>query len=78
MRRIPTYILVVLFCLVVVFMGLSSPAHAASSKIEELKEACKANPTHVICQEREAKRQAAREKRAAKMDAAISRVKGNL
>ena len=78
MRNIPTYIAVVIFCIAVVCLGLSSPAHAASSKIEELKAACKENPTHAICQEREAKRQAAREKREAKMNAAIGRVKGNL
>jgi len=77
MSRIPTYVLIVIFCLVVIYLGLSSPANAASSKIEELKEACKANPTHVICQEREAKLRASREKREAKMNAAIGRVKGN-
>lgn len=76
MRHTPTYVLVVLFCLVVVFMGLSSPAHAAS-KIEELKAACKENPSHVICQEREAKQAQAKARREAKMNAAIQRVKEN-
>lgn len=78
MRNIPTYVAILLAIAAAAFLGLSSPAHAASSKIEELKAACKENPTHVICQEREAKRQAAREKREAKMNTAIGRVKGNL
>lgn len=78
MRNIPTYVAILLAIAAAAFLGLSSPAHAASSKIEELKAACKENPTHAICQEREAKRQAAREKREAKMNAAIGRVKGNM
>jgi len=78
MRNIPTYVAILLAIAAAAFLGLSSHAHAASSKIEELKAACKENPTHVICQEREAKRQAAREKREAKMNAAIGRVKGNI
>lgn len=77
MRNIPTYVAILLAIAAAAFLGYS-PAHAASSKIEELKAACKENPTHVICQEREAKRQAAREKREAKMNAAIGRVKGNI
>ena len=77
MSRIPTYVLVVIFCLVVICLGLSSPAHAAS-KIEELKAACKVNPTHAICQEREAKAKDAKQRREAKMNDAIGRVKGNL
>lgn len=77
MRNIPTYAAILLAIAAAAFLGLSSPAHAAS-KIEELKAACKENPTHVICQEREAKQKAAREKREAKMNAAIGRVKGNL
>jgi len=76
MSRIPTYVAIIVAVAAAAFLGLSSPAHAAG-KIEELKAACKENPTHVICQEREAKRQAAREKREAKMNAAIGRVKGN-
>lgn len=77
MKHVPTYVAIIVAFAAAVLLGLSSPSHAASSKIEELKAACKENPTHVICQEREAKKKAAREKREAKMDAAIGRVKGN-
>lgn len=77
MRNIPTYVAILLAIAAAAFLGLSSPAHAASSKIEELKAACKENPTHVICQEREAKTAAAKAKREAKADAAIRRVKEN-
>jgi len=76
MRNIPTYVAILLAIAAAAFLGLSSPAHAAS-KIEELKAACKENPTHVICQEREAKTAAAKAKREAKADAAIRRVKEN-
>lgn len=76
MRNIPTYVAILLAIAAAAFLGYS-PAHAASSKIEELKAACKENPTHVICQEREAKTAAAKAKREAKADAAIRRVKEN-
>jgi len=77
MKNIPTYVAILLAIAAEAFLGYS-PAHAASSKIEELKAACKENPTHVICQEREAKIAAAKAKREAKADAAIRRVKENL
>ena len=76
MRNIPTYVAILLAIAAAAFLSYS-PAHAASSKIEELKAACKENPTHVICQEREAKTAAAKAKREAKADAAIRRVKEN-
>ena len=61
---------------VLVAMGLSFPGQA-QTKIAELKAACKENPTHAICQEREAKAAKTKAKREAKMDAQIDRVKGN-
>ena len=59
-----------------VVLGLSFPCSAAS-KIAELKEACKANPQHAICQEREAKMARAKAKRETKMQNAIDAVKEN-
>lgn len=50
---------------------------SVASKTSELNEACKANPSHAICQEREAKKERAKARREAKMDAAIQRVKEN-
>ena len=50
---------------------------AVASKTDELKAACLENPTHEVCQAREAKKAKAKAKREAKMEATILRVKEN-
>jgi len=74
-RNIPTYVAILLAITAAAFLGLSSRAGVEIRAWVEA--ACKENPTHVICQEHEAKTAAAKAKREAKADAAIRRVKEN-
>lgn len=60
-----------------IFAAIAASFPAVASKNDELKAACKDNPTHEICQAREAKAAKTKAKREAKVDAAILRVKEN-